>query len=467
MVVDIVIKNSRIVKPEGIFQAGLAIEEGKIVAIAKDPLLPKANKVIDAEGNYLLPGIIDAHVHIGSCGHSFKDDIKDTSAAICGGVTTIGNYVGMAETDCKGSYKPVFKNWVNTYNKNAFTDAFFHCIMTAEIQIKEIPDYASSFGVTSFKFYSYLAERGCKRTSWGEEAENILTDGDIYTGFQKISKLGHPALAMIHCENADIIAKLQAKAMKEKRQDLKAMTDARPNFVEAMDIQKAIFMAKTTGVPLYIVHVTSAEGVDAIRNAVQSKTNVTAETCPHFLVLTYEAPLGPLGVENPPLKDKKSNEALWQGIRDGVIGCMGTDHGSATKDMKKDIWTAAPGFPGVETQLPVLLSEGVNKGRITLEKLVEVCCYNNAKTFGIYPKKGTISVGSDADLTIVDLNKTDKMSIEKLHYWASDFTIFEGMKLKGWPTHTILRGKIVMEKGQITTKPGVGKYLPRKIHKKS
>jgi len=137
-----------------------------------------------------------------------------------------------------------------------------------------------------------------------------------------------------------------------------------------------------------------------------------------------------------------------------------------SKEMKKDIWTAAPGFAGMETQLPVLLSEGVNKGRVTLEKLVEVYCYNNARVFGVYPQKGTISVGSDADLTIVDLNKTVKVTTEKLHYWVSDFTIFEGWKLKGWPTHTILRGNVVLEEGEITGKPGIGKYLPRKILRK-
>jgi dihydropyrimidinase len=466
MTVDLVIKNSRIVSPTGIFSADVVVDDGKIVAITKASLSPEAYRVIDAKGNFLLPGIIDPHVHLGLFEHSYRDDIKDTAAALWGGVTTIGNYVGMGDTDCKGSIKPGFKNWVETYNNNAFTDAFFHCAITNEERIKEIPEYAQDFGVTSFKFFSYLIEKSGIVTSWGQEAEGVgLTDGDMYVGFQSISKLGYPALAMIHCENADIIAKLQAEIMKQKRDDLKAITDMRPNFVEAMDIQKAVFMAKITNVPLYIVHVTTAEGVEIIRTAIQSRIDVVGETCPHFLTLTYEAPLGPLGLENPPLKDKKSNEALWQGIRDGVISCIGTDHGSGTKEQKKDIWTGVPGFAGVEEQLSVLLSEGVNKGRITLEKLVEVYCYNNARVFGVYPQKGTISVGSDADLTIVDLNKTVKVRADKLHYWISDFSVFEGLELKGWPTHTILRGNVAMEEGEVTAKPGLGKYLPRKLRK--
>ncbi len=464
MTVDLVLKNSKIVKPEGIFSADVAVNEGKIVSITTNTLSPKADKVIDVSGKYVLPGVIDPHVHLGLFNHSYEDDIKDTLAAIHGGVTTIGNFVGMGDTDSGDSIMPLFKSWVNLYNEKAFSDAFFHCAITKPVQIEEIPFYAEEFGITSFKFFSYLTEKSGIVTSWGEEANDVgLTDGDLYLAFQEISRLGPPALAMIHCENGDVIASLQKKVMNEKRNDLKAITDARPNIVEAMDIVKAVFLADVTKVPLYIVHVTTSEGVQIISNAKNSKVNVVAETCPHFLVLTYDSPLGALGVESPPLKDKRSNEALWQGIRDGVISCIGTDHGSATREQKKEVWTAMHGFAGLETQLPVMLSEGVNKNRITLEKLVETYCYNNARVFGVYPQKGTITVGSDADFVIVDLNRTMRLNSENLHYWVSDFSIFEGMTIKGWPTHTILRGTVVMEEGEANAKPGVGHYLPRKI----
>jgi len=463
MVVDVVIKNCKIVTPKDVVTAGVAVNEGKIVSVAKDSLLPKANRTIDAGGNYILPGIIDQHVHLGAY-HPLKDDIKDTGAAACGGVTTIGNSVGILATTCTDSYKPKLKEWIQTYNKYALVDAIFHVHIISDAHIKEIVDYARDFGVTSYKFVP---------TYRGPDGEKLFgvpvaaTDGDLWLGFKAVREAleyGYSARAMVHCENIDVINKLRQKLMEKKPDatDLATWMDSRPKFVEALDIERVVSIAKITNTPIYIVHLSSDVGVDAVAKAKAEGVNIVAETCPSYLTLTKDAPIGTYGKVMPALKDKESVMRLWQGLRDGTIECIGTDHCTTMKDMKEgSIWTAAPGFSGVETLLPIMLSEGVNKGRITLEKLVEVCCYNNARYFGIYPKKGSISIGSDADLVIVDLNKKVKITSDKLH-WISDFCIFEGWEVKGWPMLTMVRGNIVMEDGNIVSKPGSGKYIPRK-----
>jgi len=266
---------------------------------------------------------------------------------------------------------------------------------------------------------------------------------------------------MLHCENIDIIHRLQPEIRdKEHREDLAAWTDSRPGWTEALDIERVAAIAKIVKGPIYIVHLSSAEGVDAVARAHKEGVDIIAETLPTFLTLTKYSPLGPLGKVNPPLRDEKSIERLWEGIKTGIVQCVGSDNATARKNMKQDIWDGCPGLPSIETYLPVMLSEGVNKGRITLEKLVEICCRNNAQAMGLYPRKGTIETGSDADLVIVDLNKSVTLRADTLHQFA-DYTPYEGWQITGYPILTMLRGNVVMQDGKLLVDSGVGKYLPR------
>ncbi len=188
---------------------------------------------------------------------------------------------------------------------------------------------------------------------------------------------------------------------------------------------------------------------------------VFAETCPQYLTLTKDSPLGNLGKVNPPLREPEDNKALWKGIKDGIVDTIGTDHCGLRKEVKTGtIWDAKPGFPGSATMLPVLLSEGVNKGRISIERIVEITSFNTAKIFNLYPQKGTIRVGADADLTIVDLNLEKEVEPEML-LSCSDFSLYESWKIKGWPVMTMIRGKIVMEDGKIIGEKGFGQFLRR------
>lgn len=456
MTVDIVVKNGKVVSPDGIRPVGVAIKDGVIVAIASDANFPEAKRTINAKGNYILPGIIDAHTHFGVYAPLAKD-LKNTEAAVCGGITTVNDTIGLAsETVAKISYLEKLDEWIETWNNNSLIDAVFSPFIMTSTHINDIPVLAERYGIKTFKFL--MAYKG-------EEAEQLgispMDDGQLYEGFKAVAALGPPARAMIHAENMDIIHRLKKKLQEQGRNDLAAWTDCRPGWVEALDVERAISIAKVTGCPLYQVHTSAAESVEVIAKAKAEGVDYICETCPPYLTLTKDAPVGIVGKVNPPWKDQKSIDRLWQGMRDRTVDCLGTDCcPNVTREMKqKNIWEGYPGYSCIESYLPIMLSEGVNKNRITLERLVEVACCNNAKAFGIYPKKGAINIGSDADIVIVDLNKKVKLSAQT-HHECQDFSIYEGWEVKGYPVLTMLRGNVVMEDGKVVGKPGIGRYIP-------
>ncbi|MFH1092106.1 MAG: amidohydrolase family protein, partial [Pseudomonadota bacterium] len=315
-------------------------------------------------------------------------------------------------------------------------------------------------GASSFKYLmAYKGEEGKKFGVQGAD------DGYLLRGFEAAARLGYPALPMIHAENSEICWELTNRLREAGRVDLGAWADGRPDYAESTDFFKAAQLAEVANSPLYIVHVSSAKTVKLIAEAKARGVKVIAETCPQYLYFTRDSAIGVLGKVNPSIKTQADQDMLWWGLANGVIDCMGTDHAFLLEKVKRgegDIWTAMPGFPGTATMLPSILSEGVNKGRFTLEHAVEITSYNSAKAFGMLPKKGMVAVGSDADFAIVDLDLEQKVSAPMLHS-ASDFTLFEGMTLKGWPVMTIVRGNEVFKDGKITGKPGTGRYLPRKF----
>jgi dihydropyrimidinase len=464
MVVDFIIKNGKLVIPKvGIINAGVAVENGKIVGISKNSHLPEADKTINAEGNFILPGIIEPHSHLGNYA-PFMDDLKtETASAAGGGVTTLCSYLKilkMPEPYCKAeSHLQIFEDIKKIVEQNVVTDFVFHLLMTSSRQIEDI-NKSVRHGISSFKYIMGFT---------GEEAKQLgiasLPDGDIYRGFVETSKhRDKNAVICIHTENVDIINIFRKSLVEKGRKDLAAWTDSRPDFNEVDSFYKVAFFAEQTKCPLYIVHVDNGLTLGLIKEAKQKGLTVYSETCPHYLAFTKNDDFGILGKIAPPLRDKNNIQSIWNGIQNGTIDTIGTDHmgGILKKDKlgKGDVWSALSGFPGVETMLPFMLSEGVNKGRISLERLSEICSYNTAKIFGLHPRKGTISIGSDADLTIIDLHKKIKVSPEVLHT-ASDFTLFDGWSFEGWPILTMVRGNIVMENGDIVGKPGTGKYLMR------
>ena len=467
---DLIIKNGLVVSPAGITRAAVAVDKGKIVALGREELMPEADRTIDAAGKHVLPGVCDLHCHEDHTPcppYSPWSSIARTEseAAAIGGVTTMGWYVRQAPDERTADIFPGKKSdWEN----NSVVDCIFHILVVHDERKDEMPRNVSEFGITTFKFLS-----GYKGPQADKIGSVVVDDGFVFDGFQRIAELrkrGSPALPLLHAENPDIIPYLRKRV--EGRYDHLAWHDSRPNFVEAECMNRLIYLADVARCPLYIVHVTIREGVDIIARAKYEGKDVVGETCPQYLThnhdnapaLMREKPV--FTVVNPPIRAKEDNERLWQGIRDGVITVMGSDM-TPIKAKLKDVDMWGKGFvpmgqgPNQTMILPVLLSEGVNKRGLSLEKVVEVTSYNPAKVFGLYPRKGTISVGSDADLAIVDLEKevTWKQAMSPSN---ADWSIYEGWRFKGWPALTMVRGKVVMEDGRIVAEPGWGKYLYRK-----
>lgn len=334
--VDLVIRNCQIVKEDCILQAGIAVDQGKIVQISPDEYLPAAKQEYDAHGNYVIPGLIDPHVHISWPDWDFKEDtIATTKAAAAGGVTTIMHFLNEP-----GSLHKAFTEKKQICEENAFVDFGFHAGIFSEDQIEEIPSFSEKNGIYSFKFY--IPYRG---------AEVVpplvgIDDGIVYSGFETIGKLGYPGLGMVHAENIEIFFKLKERILKNGLGDKVDWTDTRPNFSEAEAIRRSAYFAKITNCPLYVVHMSTAEGVEEVLRARAEGIKVIAETCPQYLFLNRHADRI-LGKVNPPLRDEKDNEALWAAIQQGVIDCLGTDHASSARSIRLSFgvpWLEWPEF---------------------------------------------------------------------------------------------------------------------------
>jgi dihydroorotase (multifunctional complex type) len=456
MTIDTIIKDAKIVSHDHIITGSIAIDNGIIVGLGNYQNFPKSSRRIDAKGNFVLLGIIDPHVHWGTK-KDYKLEVRTESQSCAhGGVTTVMTLLGHAKNYTDGSYLDTYEKWKKITENTSIIDTVFSISPHTIQHVEEIPRYKKELGVTCFKFFmGYKGEEGKKMgIGW-------VDDGLLFFGLKTIGKLGYPAIAQVHAENADIFNYIAPKLIKEGKLGLASWTEARPNYLESLDAVKVIAFAKEANCPLYIVHVSAGETVDVIQKAKAEKERIIAETVTHYLAITKDnQKIGNYGKVNPPLRGQKSVDRLWQGINEGTIDLIGTDNVPCYKANKKgSIWDAHPGIPnGSASLLPIMLSEGVHKGRITIEKLVEVCCYNTAKILGIYPQKGTISVGSDADLVIVDMKKTLEVTPETLQT-GTDFTIFDGWKLKGWPILTMVRGNIIMEGDQVTGKLGTGKII--------
>jgi len=459
---DLLIHGGRVVTPVETIKADIAIDNGKILGIGDRKFMTGARRELDVSGRHVLPGIVDPHAHLGYM-NTLEAVETETRAAACGGVTCLGVYI----LALKDGILKQFDRFKAEFEAKSFVDGFWHLMVIDTLTTNEIRECPEKIGLTSFKFN--MGYKGPHADLIGITATD---DGAVYKGFRMISALGAPSLAACHTENIDIHLMLRDELIAQGRKDFRVWNDSRPPFVEAECMRRAIFLAQSANCPLYIPHITIGDGVDILAEAQRQGINVTGETCPQYLTHNNEEP-APIflshpacGCVNPPLRDKSSNLRLWEGIQRGIIRCVGSDLAPTTLAMKGDnIWEAPMGLGNIsELLLPVMLSEGVNKGRISLEKVVEVCCCNPARVFGVFPRKGNLDIGADADVVVVDMEKKVRVTPKSLHSMC-DWTIYDGWEFTGWPTHTILGGNIVVENGQpLPRKPGQGRYIPRSIH---
>jgi D-hydantoinase len=457
---DLVIRGGRVVSPDGVVQADVAARDGRIAAIGEPGSLTGDGQTIDADGLHVFPGIIDPHVHLQTFQDPFDVNVGlETRNAAIGGVTTMIPML-LNREDASLSFLEYYPWALRAVQERSLIDAGFSAVVGTSKQIEELPRMARECGIASYKFY--MAYTQDEATVFGILA---VDDAQFLDGLRTVREIGRPAMAMVHAENMSIIHNLKGRYIEAGRDDLKAWTDARPDLAEEEATRRAIWYTKQTGSRLYIVHMTIGRGVEWVRRARAQGVDVIAETCPHYLVLTkYDHDkVGSLGKVNPPLRDEQSQELLWQGLRDGSVTCLGSDHSTVVPREQKvggSIWEAIPGFPGMGMLLPIMLSEGYHKGRISLEQLARVLCQNNAETYGIYPRKGAIQVGSDADFALVDLEQERVVTPEYMQS-AADWGLYDGWNLKGWPTHTIVRGEVVMRQGEIVGSPAHGQYIAR------
>lgn len=450
---DLLIKGGTVVTAKESYIADVAVNEGKIAAIGTG-LNIDADKVVDATGKLVLPGALDVHTHMAMpFGGTVSADsyLSGTRAAACGGVTTIFDYPvqhkGQTILGLCGEKNEVLE-------KEACVDYAFHCCIT-DLNGGEILDEmekAVEKGITSFKCFLVYKK------------ENMMTDDATLARLMlKAKELG--AMVNVHAENPDIIDMNIENFLKEGKTSAWYHYLSRPEFVAAEADKRVVHWATNLNAPVYIVHMSDKEGLEAVIKAKEEGHEVYVETCPQYLEFTcdvYKREDGRNFICSPPMKGQESLEALWKALKAGFIDTVATDHcpfQSYEKDWGKDDFTKVPnGCAGVENLYPYML-DAANSGKITFEKAVEVCSTNPAKIFGCV-NKGSIAVGKDADIVIYDKEKDFTISVSNMHS-DYDHTIWEGKSLHGYPVQTYLRGKLVYDNGEYVGTPGDGKYIKR------
>lgn len=452
---DILIKNGNAIIPfNGIVNTNILIENGKIKALKKTIKNVTANKIINAENKYILPGIIDPHVHYGVYTPINSAAITESASAVTGGVTTIMRMIRL-----DGTYRKIVNHLLVSKDTH-ITDYAVHASILEPSQVNDM-SYLKRIGINSFKIYMNLGSDLKKilvDLNPGDislkEIEVDMTDKLLAEIIRKGSALS--SIILVHAEDHAQCSKNIQKMRKLNEHVssnlLKLWSSLRPESSEIYSIRKIMKIASNFEPNLYFVHIGSAEALYEIyRNKrLYKNLKIWIETCPHYL--THSTDYDNIkGKVVPPLRSKRNLVKLWDAIRLGIIDTIGTDHVANDFERKKangNFWNALSGFPGLATMLPVMLSEGVNKRRVDLIRVSEICSANASRIFGLFPKKGTIMEGSDADLTIVDLQKEQIVSPDILNS-HSDYTIYDGWRLRGWPIITIVRGKIVMEDGLV------------------
>jgi dihydropyrimidinase len=457
MAFDALIKNGTVVTATDTYAADLAIVDGKVYSIGKS--LPQENtmRVFDASGKYVMPGGIDVHTHLDMPfgGTTSADDFETgTRAAAFGGTTTLIDFA----IQYKGqTLRTAFDTWMQKAAPKAVSDYAFHCIITdlPDARIEEMSALIRD-GVTSFKLF--MAYPGVF----------MLDDATIFRALRATSKNG--GMVCMHAENGGAIDVIVKQALAEGKTAPKYHALTRPTTAEAEATSRAIALAEMAGAPIYIVHLSCHDALEKVREARDRGLPVYAETCPQYLYLSLEdmdAPgfEGAKYVFTPPLREKWHQEKLWSGLKHDHLQVVSTDHCpfcfKEQKEMGKDDFTKIPnGGPGIEHRMSLVYSGGVGKGRFSVNRFVELVSTTPAKIFGLYPRKGTIAVGSDADLVIFDPNREHTISA-KTHHMRVDYSMFEGTKVKGMPDVVMSRGRVLVENDKFLGKAGSGSFLKR------
>lgn len=446
----LIIQGGTVVGEDELHLADVRIE-GEHIADVGAHLPTGGAEVISAKGLYVLPGLIDAHTHLGWPGAA-DDFATGSAAAACGGVTTLVEYAIQYHTQ---SLSEALCAWHERASMSCVDFSFHLAISDWNDRTKIELSPVMEKGVTSFKLWL------TSRHSGGLGVD----DGVVYEVMDALSDLG--GLLGLHCENDAIIGRLALRAKSKGLNGPTGHAMSRPPVVEAEAIRRAAFLARQTGCSMFVPHLSSALGLEVVREERRLDAGLFAETCPQFLVLTekvYERPEGFRFVMSPPIKGEVDQAALWEGLRDGSIQTVGSDHcpyGEELKRQHREDFTAIPnGIPGIETMLALLYSEGVQRGQLTLPQVVRLTSTEVARRFGLYPKKGLVSPGSDADIVLFDPDREVTLGPDNLHS-RIEYSIYDDFTVRGWPVRTLVRGHTVQTDGHFIGPAGHGRFVPR------
>ena len=454
---DTVIKNGTVVTATDTYASDVGIAGGKIAAIAQSLAAENAGKVIDAAGLLVMPGGIDVHTHLDMPfgGTTSSDDFQTgTIAAAHGGTTTLIDFA----IQYKGqTLRQAFEGWMKKAEGKAVTDYAFHCIITelGDAHLEEMGQLVRE-GVSSFKLF--MAYPGVF----------MLDDATIFRAMSQAAKYG--GLICMHAENGGVIDVIVQRALAEGKRAPKYHALTRPTTAEAEATARAIALAEMAGAPVYIVHLSCNDALEKVREARDRGLPAYAETCPQYLFLSidnFDVPgfEGAKYVFTPPLREKWHQEKLWQGLAQDTLQVVSTDHCpfcyKEQKELGKDDFTKIPnGGPGIEHRLSLVYTGGVHGKRFSANRFVQLVSTAPAKLFGLYPHKGTVAVGSDADLVLFDANEEQVISA-KTHHMRVDYSMFEGIRVKGAAKTVLSRGRAIIENGKFVGRPGAGQFVRR------
>ena len=463
--IECVIINAKIVSPREILHGCIAIDGGKIELVGPRFLMPQSRQTIDARDRFVIPGLIDPHIHYGLFGTESiiervrRDWAPDSVGAVYGGVTTV--LPMLMSTD---SYVPLVKDLTAWAELAQPTDFGFTVIVHQDQHQRDMPELFE-MGVTSYKHFFNAFK--------GNEGYRInvapVDEGMLFRSFEIARDLGEPALCMVHAEDCDLYNVFIAKERTKGRDGLEAWADARPQFTEYARIEFAATLAYEAAAPLYFVHLSTRQSVGIVQKYKLKGARLSAEVVPHTLTVSrHDREVGVWGKFVPPLRGWEDINHLWDGLRSGVIDHMATDHCTYLVTEKEagqgkhgSIWDVPPGISNVQEHwLPVIMTDGVRLGKISIQDLVRVCSENTAKRFGLYPRKGVIAMGADADLVIVDDGTEVLVDQDFYHGRDGSFSIHMGKRVIGRPVLTMVRGQVLMQEGKYLGTRGGGRFTP-------
>ena len=463
---DLIVRGGRVVAGDRVAELDIAVRGGQIVAVAEPGVITEeAQRVVDASGHIVVPGGVEPHAHIAwpipplwakREGAETQSPEAATRAAAFGGTTTVIDFAsqipGRLPLDA-------LDKRIARFQGHSYIDFGFHLTLTGAIPfeaLEQVGDVVAR-GVPSFKIYTTFGRR---------DPPNMVDDGHLWAAMTEVAE--HGGMMVIHAEDDDIVEYMLKKLAHEGRTEGENIHLVHSNISEDIAFRKVIRLAGHTGVGVYFVHVTAKEGVAAIAEARAQGQPIYGEALHNYLAFTaedYAKDDGPLYHTYPALKFPDDRDALWQGALNGVISTIATDEYTTPRDIKmagRTIEDVCGGHNGIETRMPVAFSEGVSKRGMSLQRFVDLTSANAARILGMYPRKGVIAPGSDADIVLINPTVRKRLSLDDLHA-DSDYSIWEGWEVEGYPVTTILRGNVIVENGQLLGSTDDGRFLERAV----